>query len=88
MGSNVIEWKIPLIFYRILMKPSLNRMKQGVKRFMKVDADDALKLPVGIVTFTDTANIVQEIKPVVGTQAREGIKKIMLNSTSGRGRGA
>ena len=23
MGSNVIEWKIPLIFYRFFLKPSL-----------------------------------------------------------------
>ena len=64
-----------------------NRMELGVKRFLEVDADFDLELPVGIVRFADASSsstyVAHEISPVVDTQVREGLKKVILNFTSG-----
>ena len=53
----------------------VDRMKQGVKRFLEVDAEFDLELPVGIVRFTSSAYIAQDVLPIVDSQSREGLHR-------------
>ena len=55
----------------------LNRMKQGVKRFLTVDAELDMKLPVGVVRFSGQSEkdtfIAHEIVPVADEDVRDEI---------------
>ena len=55
----------------------LNRMKQGVKRFLTVDAELDMQLPVGVVRFSGSSGkdtyIAHEIVPVADEDVRDEI---------------
>ena len=56
-------------------------LKQGISRFMNVDVDLSMSLPVGVVAFSSVANtkIFQDIIPIDSTSARDQI----INTVNG-----
>ena len=67
----------------------LNRMKQGVKRFLTVDAELDMQLPVGVVRFSGSSGkdtyIAHEIVPVADEDVREEIIDMVQSMGTGSG---
>ena len=58
-----------------------DNLKQGISRFMKIDVDMNLALPVGVVAFSaeSETKIYQEIIPVDSTASRDQIINTVNN---------
>ena len=63
----------------------IKRMKQGVKRFLEVDAEYELELPVGLVRFDSSSTIAHEILPVANEAARDEIIDAVMRFSAGGG---
>ena len=59
----------------------LERMKQGIQRFMDIDVDLADELPFGVVTFAEDSRIDQDVIPINTQAAKDKITQAVDQKT-------
>ena len=61
----------------------LNRLKEGVNRFMMIDVDLEKELPIGVVSFAENSKLEYPITPVDDESVRDDIIKTVQDNVRG-----